>query len=83
MFIMTGHLAEWNKKIVEFINAFMNYCSQVGKIWNHYVENVAVDHRDAAKSTKWKCFLQEPGHHLWIEGEGAVGIGPKSDCLLS
>ena len=66
----------------EFINAFMNYCNQVGKNMEDCVENVALDHRDAAKSRKWKCSLQEPGHHLWIEGEGAVGIGPKSDCLL-
>lgn len=35
--------------------------------------------QNCSKSTKWKCSLQEPGHHLRMEYERAVRIGPKSD----
>lgn len=58
----------------------MNYCWKKRKKKKYpSCRKCCLAPQNCSKSTKWKCSLQEPGHHLRMEYERAVRIGPKSD----
>lgn len=83
-YILVLESAHCNKLLTEWrgkkrpSDAFVNYCWRKKKKYPS-CRKCCLAPQNCSKSTKWKCSLQEPGHHLRMEYERAVRIGPKSD----